>query len=491
MTVISCAKPDATGECPPGCVGASVCTKCGNGICGKGENICNCPKDCGGGQIPNPASVYCIDSGYELEIRTDASGGQYGVCIFKDGSECDEWEFFRGKCGKEWMPIEEATANDTGATASGIKNVVDANNQFTFELYSKIKTPSNQNLLFSPYSISSALAITYEGARGGTADEIQGVFHFPKGDSVRRPAFARLYNTINVPNGAYELRTANALWVEKTYPFLPEYTRVASQYYGASATNLDFIHGIESSRVTINTWVELQTNDKIKDLIPQGAIDSMTRLVITNAVYFKGRWAEQFNETFTKEEDFSTAENKKVKVRMMRLDETRLNYSESGDLQVLELPYEGGDLSMLLLLPKDNNLDALESSLSAKKLSELRASLHEETIYVYLPRFKFETTYDLGSKLSAMGMPTAFTSAADFSGMDGTRDLSISEVIHKAFIEVNEEGTEAAAATAVIIRTTSMPQYKTFRADHPFIFVIEEKKTGTILFVGRVADPTS
>jgi len=427
LTIISCTKLyyDA-------CMFATdcgICANCGNGICGKGENKCNCPKDCN-------------------------------------------------------------KMNDSGATASGVKNAVDANNQFAFELYSKIKTPSNQNLLFSPYSISSALAITYEGARGGTADEIQGVFHFPKDDSVRRPAFARLYNAINAPNSAYELRTANALWVEKTYPFLLEYTTVASQYYGASATNLDFIRGTESSRVTINNWVEAQTNGKIKDLIPRGAIDSMTRLVITNAVYFKGKWAEQFNETFTKEEDFSTAENKKVKVQMMRLDETTLNYSESGDLQVLELPYEGGDLSMLLLLPKDNNLDALESSLSAEKLSELRASLHEEKVYVHIPRFKFETTYDLGSKLSAMGMPRAFTSAADFSGMDGTRDLSISKVIHKAFIEVNEEGTEAAAATAVIIRTGSMPYYKTFRADHPFVFVIQEKKTGAVLFVGRVADPT-
>ncbi len=452
-------------------------------------------------QIANPASKFCVNNGYKLEMRTDSGGGQFGVCVFPDSSECDEWEFFRGECGEKWRLQEQTAANDTGATASGIKSVVDANNQFAFELYSRIGAP-NQNLLFSPYGISSALAITYEGAREETADEIKQVFHFPKEDSARRPAFARLYNLINAPTGDYQLSTANALWIEDTYPLLQEYVRVASEYYAARATNLDFIRNAESSRVTINNWVEAHTNDKIKNLIPQGAVDPMTRLVITNAVYFKGKWALEFDPKNTHEEDFQVMPSDPiksspdyVKAQMMHLygENAIFNYTENYDLQAIELNYEGGEVSMLILLPKGLSTGGIESYLEPGKLARLRDQMKTEKLgEVAIPRFNFETQYELDSELSAMGMPIAFSPGnADFSGMDGTKDLYISKVIHKAFIEVNEEGTEAAAATAVIMALTSMPEHKTFRADHPFVFVIQEKKTGAVLFLGRVADPTA
>lgn len=384
--------------------------------------------------------------------------------------------------------------DDTGATKEGVNAVVNANNQLAFELYSQFNEESkDSNIFFSPYSISIALTMTYEGARGQTAEEMQSVLHIPEDANVRRPNFARIYNKINKKDKKYKLSTANALWAQKDYKFLEEYTNNVEKYYGGKLTNLDFAGESEKSRQTINKWVEDQTNNKIKDLIPQGVLNAYTRLVLTNAIYFKGTWVKQFDEKDTKEEDFRIDSSNTVKVPMMRLigNGVKFNYAETDEIQILEMPYHGEDLSMLIILPKGNDLANIEKSITLEKLSEWKNMLNEQRVDIFIPKFKFETKYFMAKALSDMGMPTAFSPAADFSGMDGTKDLLIQNVIHQAFVEVNEEGTEAAAATGVVMGITSVgPRIPIFRADHPFIFIIQEIETGNILFLGRVSDPS-
>lgn len=381
--------------------------------------------------------------------------------------------------------------DDSGATVTGISTVVDANNLFALNLYSNLKDNEQGNIFFSPYSVSTAMVMVYEGAEGQTADEIQSVFHFPEDDNVRRSSFAAIYNQLNRENTKYELNTANALWVQKDYQLLDEYTDTIKRYYGGNATNVDFVGEPEKSRQTINVWIEDQTNNKIKDLIPRGGLDAYTRLVLTNAIYFKGTWVKQFDPENTKEEDFRVSPENTVKVQMMSIGEEAIfNYTETDELQILELPYSGEKLSMLILLPKEDDLSSIEESLTTDKLAEWRNNLKEEDVNVYIPKFKFNTKYFMVQTLSNMGMPHAFTGEADLSGIDGTTNLFIQNVIHQAFVEVNEEGTEAAAATAISVGMSAVPQQQ-FRADHPFIFIIQDKETGNILFMGRVNDPTS
>jgi len=391
-----------------------------------------------------------------------------------------------------YQPNQPPQTDDAGSTQSGIQQVVDANNQFAFDLYSELDKSEQGNIFYSPYSISAALAMTYEGAKGQTADEMKSVFHFPE-NNILRPNFAAIYNEINKKDKEYKLSTGNALWAQQNYQFLPDYLSRVEKYYGGKAANLDFVGETEKSRQTINTFIEQQTYDKIKDLIPQGAIDSMTTLVLTNAIYFKGTWVKQFDKKDTRDEDFTTSSGQKVKTPMMKLtgDDAEFNYAETDEIQILEMPYDGEDLSMLILLPKENDIGTLEDSVTNEKLVEWKNMLNEQRVNIFIPKFKFETKYFMAENLKNMGMPTAFTDAADFSGMDGAQSLFISKVIHQAFVEVNEEGTEAAAATAVIFSTESVgPRIPTFRADHPFIFIIQQKDTGNILFIGRVADPT-
>lgn len=382
-------------------------------------------------------------------------------------------------------------ADDSKATAEGTANLVAGNNQFALELYPEFNE-EGKNAFFSPWSISSALGMTYEGARGKTAEEMRDVLHFPENDIARRSSFASLYNKINEKEKAYELSTANALWAEKNYPFLEEYTGTVENYYAGKVTNLDFITDAENSRQTINSWVEKQTKDKIKNLLPQGSIDHLTRLVLTNAVYFKGTWVMQFDKGLTKDEDFKVNAEETVKVPMMYIGkEETFNYAETDELQAIELPYKGEKISMLILLPKENKMEELENLLNVEKLNELRDSLREQEVVVSIPKFKFETEYSMADTLNQMGMPNAFNPAeADFSGMDGTKNLFISAVIHKAYVDVNEEGTEAAAATAIIM-TMGAARSERFNADHPFIFIIQQKETGTILFMGKVVNPVA
>jgi len=397
---------------------------------------------------------------------------------------------FISECVKE----PAVKVDDSRWTPEGVNVVVNANNQFAFDLYSQFKEESkDENIFFSPYSISVALTMTYEGAKGQTAEEMRSVLHIPEDANLRRPNFAKIINEINKKDKKYKLSTANALWAQKDYEFLEEYTNTVEKYYGGKVTNLDFVGETEKSRQTINIWVEEQTNNKIKDLIPPGVLDELTRLVLTNAIYFKGTWVLQFDPKDTQDEGFTTSAGQTVKVPMMRLtgEDAEFNYAETDKVQILEMPYEGEDLSMLIILPKENDLENIEESITPEKLSEWKNILKKQRVDIFIPKFKFETKYFMVDTLKKMGMVSAFNAPpADFSGMDGTKNLKIQNVIHQAFVEVNEEGTETAAATAVIVGRESVQITPVFRADHPFIFIIQQKDTGNILFLGRVSDPT-
>ena len=378
------------------------------------------------------------------------------------------------------------TLNDSGWTPQGVHAISEANNKFAVDLYKKYSSEfENKNVFFSPYSISSAFAMVYEGAHGKTADEIRDVFYFPNDTNELRTSFAHIYNLINTPNKNYILRTANALWVQKDFPFSQDYLNLVEQYYGGKATNVDFINKREEARQTINSWVEEQTNGKIKDLIPRGMLNSLTRLVLTNAIYFKGNWGHQFDKGATHEENFTTPDGN-ISIDMMYIKED-FPYYEDNETQVLELPYKG-NLSMIVFLPK-GNLSDFESNLSIEKINELTSKLHNTEVRVYLPKFKFETKYFMANDLKEMGMPTPFSYGADFTGMSKKGGLLIQSVIHQAYIDVNEEGTEAAAATGVAVGATAYFPQTVFHANHPFMFIILDKNTDEILFMGRVVEP--
>lgn len=383
---------------------------------------------------------------------------------------------------------------------SDINNTIEANNQFALDYYFKLKSQEKDNIFFSPFSISSSFVMAYEGAKGQTANEIRSVFYFPEDSNLRHTEYTSIFNEINKDNNGYELSNANALWGQKDFAFSKDFFNNIESFYGGKTTNLDFKNDSERSRITINNWVENQTNNKIQNLIPSGVITKETKLVLTNAIYFKGEWTKQFNKNDTKEENFMTSNNRTVKTQMMQLTGSNavFNYTENRNLQMLEIPYSGDELSILFLLPKHNNLKRLENLLSTKNILNWKNNLEEQRVNVFIPKFKFETKYFMANDLKSMGMPLAFSNSADFSKMisTGKKELKIDEAIHQAFIEVNEEGTEASAATAVImvpimaaLGPHKEPRIPVFRADHPFIFMIQQKSTGNILFMGRVVNP--
>ncbi len=371
--------------------------------------------------------------------------------------------------------------------------VVDRNNRFALDFYSKIKEiDGNQeaNIFCSPWSISTAFALLREGARGETADELESVFGLPKDDVTRRKLFATIQDDLNDNQGNYNLSTANGIWIKDGYKLSDDYVRIARESYGSEVSNTAIPS--EESRTQINEWVASKTNEKIRELIPEGVLSDLTRLVITNAIYFKGNWSIQFDERATKEADFYVTPKMIARVPMMMLRKARFPYTENDDLQMLELPYRGNKVSMLILLPKDQRggMRELEASLTLENLSTWKRALRNNTLTLIVPKFKLETDYSLAKILSEMGLPSAFTKdSADLTGITDQERLYVQAVLHKAFVEVNEEGTEAAGATAVIVELTGPWVNPTFRADHPFIFIIQDSETGNILFIGRVVNP--
>lgn len=372
--------------------------------------------------------------------------------------------------------------------------IVSASNNFAWNLYAKLADEEG-NLFFSPGSIHTALAMTCAGARRTTEDQMFETLCFPMRwpQGVVHKAYARLLKQLKPGKDAgYELQVANALWGQKGYPWLEEFLARTRTDYGAGLREVDFLGATEQARKTINAWVEEQTKDKIRELLRRGILTGLTRLVLTNAIYFKGDWASKFDEKATREAPFKVSLDKSVQVPMMN-QTGGFRYAETDELQILRMPYQGEDLSMVILLPrKVNGLAALERTLSAQKVTALIGKLQQREVIVSVPKFKLTRSFGLGPTLRAMGMEDAFTGAADFSGMNGQKDLFISAVVHKAFVDVNEEGTEAAAATAVVMRTVSVrPRPPVFRADRPFLFIIRHEKTGAILFIGRLVDPNA
>ncbi len=373
-----------------------------------------------------------------------------------------------------------------------VQAVAKASNAFAGRLYGELAKEEG-NLFFSPYSISSALAMTYAGARGRTAGQMAAVLGFSLPPDKLDPALATLMAGFNAKGKPYELYVANALWGQVRYPFAPDFLGTIDKYFGGGFREVDYTGDAsrEKARQEINAWTEDHTAKKIKDLIKPNILTPLSRLVLTNAIYFKGNWARQFKAENTRPMPFTVSEARQVEVPMMR-QKAEFGYLEDAGLQALEMRYAGDELAMVVLLPESPaGLGAVEAALP-HKLDGWLAGLSREKVEVFLPRFKLEQDFILNEPLAALGMEDAFSeAAADFSGMrsDGVRDLHIAKVIHKAFVDVNEEGTEAAAATAVVIATKSVMLNPVFKADHPFLFLIRDLRTGTILFLGRMAEP--
>ena len=379
-----------------------------------------------------------------------------------------------------------------------LSTLVDENSAFAFDLYQALRR-EDDNLFYSPYSISLALAMTYAGARGETAQQMANTLHFTLPQDRLHPAF----NSVDIQlsqrgKGAkgkdgegFRLNIVNAIWGQEDYDFLSEFLDVLAENYDAGLRILDFVNAPEESRITINNWVSDQTEGRIEDLIPQGLIDALTRLVLTNAIYFNAAWQYPFSEDMTEDGTFYLLNGGEVTVPMMRQTET-FGYAEGDGYQAIEMPYDGRELSMVILLPQSGQFEAFEESLDAQRMDAIAKDLEPTRVTLRMPKFEFESGFSLGKTLIALGMPVAFSGGADFSGMTGNRDLFIADVIHKAFVSVDEAGTEAAAATAVVM-TMSIPPGEPVEVivDRPFVFLIYDIETGTILFVGRIVDPSA
>ncbi len=410
-----------------------------------------------------------------------------------------------GLVGSGWVGAEEPAEKKKVKTLPAAKEVrlsdtemvVQGNTAFALELYAKLAGEGKGqgqpgNLFFSPYSISSALAMTYGGARGQTAKQMGKVLHYALQPKKLHPVLGQLQRQLNEKGkaGDFQLAVANALWRQQGYVLLPDYVQMTEKFYQAPLEELDFVQAAEEARLRINGWVEEKTQEKIKDLIQPGVLDAATRLVLTNAIYFKGDWRSQFKKEVTEKAPFYVTKEEQSEAEMM-FQKGEFTYAEADGIQILELPYKGEQLSMLVLLPgKRDGLKDLENKLTVQNLQKWQKKAKQQEVEVYLPKFKMTSEFSLGKVLAEMGMGDAFSEQADFSGMNGNKELFLSAVVHKAFVEVNEEGTEAAAATGVVMTLKAMPMPPVvFRADHPFVFGIRDNEFGSILFLGRVVKP--
>jgi serpin B len=372
--------------------------------------------------------------------------------------------------------------------------LVEGNNTFAFDLYQQLKE-KDENLFYSPYSISAALAMTYAGARGETEKQMASTLHFTLAQEQLHPAFnsialalaSRGQETEEPDKMGFVLKNVNAIWGQKNYKFQSAFLDVLAENYGAGMRTLDFAKEPEKSRLTINDWVSEQTADKIQDLLPAGSIDPSVFLVLTNAIYFKANWFHMFDEKKTVNGQFSLLDGSKVTVPMMHQTDY-FDYTEGDGYQAIELLYRTRELSMIILLPEEGNFQEFENSLQYSQLKEIVDNLEYRQVILSMPKFNFDSEFDLKQTLSEMGMPIAFSGGADFSGIAEGGGF-ISGVYHNAFIAVNEKGTEAGAATAVAIAKGAVGGPVEFTVNRPFIFLIRDIKTGTILFIGRVLNP--
>jgi serpin B len=418
---------------------------------------------------------------YSVTVENEASGFQWQGKVSATGEVA----------GAQAIPPAEAEPGDVASLAAG-------NTAFAVELYQLLRQYEG-NLFYSPYSISLALAMTYAGARGETEAQMAEALHFDLPQERLHPAFEALAQVLasrgedaeNKEGEPFRLNVANALWGQEDYEFLAAFLDLVERHYGGGLRSVDFARTPEEARETINAWVEDETEGRIQDLIPSGLIDTLTRLVLTNAIYFNAAWAEPFEPDMTEDGPFYLLDDGEVLVPMMR-QTTSLPYYAGEGYQAVELFYDGYELSMVILLPEQGGLEAFEGSLDADQLLSIIQNLEHQHVALTMPRFEFNAEFNLKEALATLGMAQAFTDAADFSGMTGNRELLISEVVHKAFVSVDEAGTEAAAATAVIMEVTGAPAEPVqVTLDHPFLFLIRDIETGAILFLGRVVDPSA
>jgi serpin B len=409
-------------------------------------------------------------------------------------------------CGWLWpdVPQEDLVAQSSlprdlhpSVSEADAEALAAGNGAFALDLYAQV-ADGDANVFFSPFSISSALAMTYAGARSATEDQMAGALHFDLGQDALHPAF----NAIDLELGrrtelhepfegeGFELSIVNALWGERGFPFLGSYLDTLAENYGAGLRLMSFSEDPEGSRVAINSWVSDETHDRITDLLPEGSVSELTRLVLTNAIYFKAPWLYPFETKDTKTESFSLLDGAPISVSMMHRT-LNARYARVGSVQAVELPYNGDQLAMLVLVPDASAFKSVEESLDYAAYRAIVDALAEHQVHLGLPRFEFDFSLSLVDSLRALGMEDAFgPDVADFSGIDGARDLYVSSVLHKAFVSVDEIGTEAAAATAVVVTATSIPGGPvTLTIDRPFLLVIRDIPTDTILFLGRVVKP--
>jgi serpin B len=385
-------------------------------------------------------------------------------------------------------------ANDPVQAKADRPALVQGNTAFACDLYGRLRQQEG-NFFYSPYSISTALAMTWAGARGKTAEQMAQVLHFTLPQERLHPAAGALVRDLSTANQGkkphYQLHLANALWGQKDFGFHDDFLKLTRDSYGAGLTEVDFLKAREEARKTINSWVAKQTQDKITELLKENHLTDATRLVLTNAIYFKAEWDNKFVRQYTKEQTFNVTANNKVKVPLM-VQTAKMPYLDGGTCQIAELAYAGKDLSMVILLPKKaDGLDELEKALTADQLTQWLGKLQESQVTLFLPKFKLQSAFDLKKELTALGMELPFSSTgADFSGMSRA-PLFISEVVHQTFCDVNEEGTEAAGATAAVMSLGGgPPKAVTVRVDHPFLVLVRDNRSGSVLFVGRVVDPT-
>ncbi|MFB3892861.1 MAG: serpin family protein [Phycisphaerae bacterium] len=388
--------------------------------------------------------------------------------------------------------LSPAAAKDAPATQpADVATAVEGINAFAADLYSRLAADEKGNIFFSPASIDTALAMTYAGARGQTARQMAATLHYTLGQDRLHEAMGVLVRQLNAEgkDRGYKLAVANALWGAKGYTFKKDFLDLVAAHYEAELSEMNFSDYPENVRKFINNWVEKRTNDKIKDLIPQGILDKDTRLVLTNAVYFKGDWALKFKPESTKEAPFKLRGEKTVDVPMMHKSEDVPCFAGDG-FALAQLPYKNDELSMVILLPeKVDGLAKLEKDLTARDLAGWIAKARKTEVALTIPKFRMTCEFPLAKALMSMGMKDAFSDIADFSGMTEHESLFISAVLHKAYVDVNEEGTEAAGATAVVMKPTAIRMPTQFVADHPFLFLIRDNATGAILFMGRMMNP--
>jgi serpin B len=366
-----------------------------------------------------------------------------------------------------------------------VEVAVRGNTAFALDLYHQIATTPG-NLFFSPFTISESLAMTWAGARGETEDQMARALHLTLPQQELHPAFNVIDRAVTRQG---DVTIANALWGQQGYPFAAPFLDTLARNYGAGVHVVDFIGAPESARATINGWVTERTGERIEDLLPPGAITSTTRLVVGNAVHFNAAWKTPFAPADTRFSSFTRRDGSTIEVPTMTATRN-LNHGEGPGYAALELPYADDDLSMILLLPSQGTLDTFEASLTPERLASIIAGLQRRTVALTLPCFKIESSLALQEPLARLGMPAAFTDAADFSGINGRGGLSLSAVVHQAFVDVDETGTEAAAAATVGFTTTAAFLPAEIHFEHPYLFLIRDGATGTIVFLGRVDDPS-